>query len=179
MSIASIASRMLLRTFIGVTALVNLTACTSNLDDPFGVKSRHAEERRAECQQVYEIKRAGYDQTRAIYDQEIFFTDMKKTQAGFLKRAEIYLDTANSLEALHVGDKDLNLLKSYLVASFRHQAQASRDLAPFAEIERNIVSASERSEAHQAVIARVDPYIGLEYAIEVYCEGGDAPSVPL
>lgn len=166
---------MLLRTFIGVTALVNLTACASNLDDPFGVKARRAEERRAECQQVYEIKRSGQAQASAIYDH----TDIKPTQAGFLKRAEIYLDTASSLEALHMGDNNLNLLKGYLAASFRHQAEASRDLAPFAEAERNIASANDRSEAHQAIVARVDPYIGLEYAIEVYCEGGDMPSTPL
>lgn len=158
---------------------MNLTACTSNLDDPFRVKSRRAEERRAECQQIYEIKRAGEAQVSAIYDQEIFFTEMKKTQAGYLKHAEIYLATANSLEALSVGDKNLSLLKLHLVASFRHQAAASRDLAPFAEAERTITSANDRSEAHQTVIARVDPYIGLEYAIEVYCEGGDMPSAPL
>ncbi|ESA32743.1 hypothetical protein N836_24340 [Leptolyngbya sp. Heron Island J] len=178
MPIAPSASQMLLRTFIGVTALVNLTACTSDLDDPFGIKARRTEDRRAECQQVYEITRASYDQVMATYDQEIFYTDIKLTQAGYLKHAEIEVDTANSLESLELSNKDLNLLKSYLAASFRHQAAVSRDLAPFAEAERNITSANERSKAYQAVIAREDPYVGLEYAIEVYCEGGDMPSAP-
>ncbi len=87
---------------------MTLTACNSNLDDPFGVKARRAEARRAEYQQVYEITRANYEQSSAVYDQEIFFTDMKPTQAGYLKQAKIDLDTASSLEALQLGNKELN-----------------------------------------------------------------------
>ena len=166
---------MLLQAFVGVTALVNFTACASNLDDPFGAKARRAEERRAECQQVYEITKANYDQSRAVYDH----ADVRPTQADSLKRAEIYIATASSLDALPLGDQNLNLLKGYLAESFRHDAERYRALAPFAEAERNLTSANDRSEAHQTVIARENPYVGLEYAIEVYCEGGDMQSAPL
>lgn len=167
---------MLGRMIIGTAALLSLTACTSDLDDPIGVKKRRAEERRAECSQIYEIKQANYEQGVATYAQEVFFSDTKLTQAGFLKRAENHLDTARALETLELSDKNLRLLNSYLAESFRHQAKTSRDLAPFAEVERTITAANERSSAHQAVLARANPYEGLDYAIEVYCEGGNMPS---
>lgn len=57
--------KMVLRTFIGVTVLVNLTACTFNLDDPIGAKSRRAEERRAEL-----LGGFGVEQQDHFYDVE-------------------------------------------------------------------------------------------------------------
>ena len=176
---AAIVRQIFLRMFIGMTVFVNLTSCALDLDDPFGTKARRAEDRRSECQQVYEIKRASYEQIMATFDQEIFYTDTQITQAGHLKQAEIRAETANSLNALQLSDKDLNLLKSHLAASFLNQAEVSRALAFFADTERSIASTDERSEAHQAVIDREDPYDGLEYAIEVYCDGGDMPTAAL
>ncbi|MEO1508938.1 MAG: hypothetical protein AAFU84_14965 [Cyanobacteria bacterium J06633_23] len=167
---------MLWRVFIGIAALLSLTACTSDLDDPIGVKKRRAEARRAECSQIYGIKQASYEQGVATYAQDVFFSDTKLTQEGMLKRAEDHLDTARALETLELGDKNLRLLNTYLAESFRHRAKKSRDLAPFAEVERTITSANERSSAHQAIVARANPYDGLDYALEVYCEGGKMPS---
>lgn len=171
--------QMLLRMLISTVALMNLTACTFDLDDPTGTRQRRVEKRRAECQQIYDIKQTDYEQGMATYAREVFFDDAQPTQAGFLKRAEISLDTANALEALDLTDKNLRLLNSYLAAKFRYEAKTSRDMAPFAEIERTITSASDRSAIHQAVVARVNPFDGASYALEVYCEGGNMPSSPL
>ena len=113
------------------------------------------------------------------HTREVFFADGNLTRAGFLKQAEIHLDTARRLEALELDDKNLRIVSSYLAASYRHQAQTARDMMPFAEVERTITSANDRSPAHQAVILRANPYDGVDYALEVYCEGGDMPSVLL
>ena len=161
---------------IGTAVQLSLTACTFDLDDPTGAKYHRAQGRRAECQQLYDITQADYEQAAATYAQEVFFADSNLTREGFLKRAEIYLGTAQALEALELDDKNLRILSSNLAASYRHQAETSRDMAPFAEIERTITSANDRSPAHQAVVARANPYHGVEYALEVYCEGGNMPS---
>lgn len=167
---------MLLRILTCATVLANLTACTFDLDDPIGSKQRRAEKRRAECQQIYDIQQANYEQGIATDAQDVFFADTNPTQAGLLKRAEIYLDTAHALEALDLGDKHLRLLNSSLGASFRHRSKTSRDMAPFAEVERDITSANDRLPAHQAVVARANPYDGVDYTLEVYCEGDNMPS---
>ena len=167
----SLSSKTLVRMIIGIATLINLGACTFDLDDPTGSQGRRAQERQAECQQVYALDQANYEQVLAIYTQDGFSVDQKLTQAGFLEEAEIYLNRAQALEALDLDDYNLELLSSYLAGSLRHQAQRSRDLAPFAAVERAITSANDRSLAHQAVVARINPYNGGRYILELYCQG--------
>ena len=170
--------QMSLRMFVGITALLNLTACTIDLDDPTGVKQRRAKERHAECQQIYAIQNAHYEQNMAAYKQGLA-ADGTQTQEGLLQEAEVSLRTADTLETLELEDGNLKSLSLELAVGLRQLAEAKRAMAPFADAERAITSANDRSPAHQAsVVQRSDAsshYSGLSYALEVYCEGGPDP----
>ena len=171
---------MSLRMLIGITTLLSLTSCTFDLDDPTGVKERRAKERRAECQQIYDIKNAHYEQRMAAYRQGLA-ADGTRTREGLLKEAEVPWRTADRLEALELEDQNLKSLSLELAAGLRQLAEAYRAMAPFADVERTITSANDRSAAHQAsVVQRGNAsrhYAGISYALEVYCEGGDPPSL--
>ncbi|NET30548.1 MAG: hypothetical protein F6K19_00900 [Cyanothece sp. SIO1E1] len=171
---------MLLRRLVGTTALLSLTACHFDLDDPIGAKQRRAKERLAECQQIYNITNVHYEQNMAAYEQGLA-ADGTRTREGLLKEAEVPLRTADTLEALELGDENLKSLSLDLAASLRQQAEAYGAMAPFAEVERTITSANDRSPAHQAVVVQASDanglYADISYALEFYCEGGNPPSI--
>ncbi|MEM6520620.1 MAG: hypothetical protein AAF722_14970 [Cyanobacteria bacterium P01_C01_bin.70] len=171
--------RIFWRIFTGMTALLSLTACTFDLDDPTGAKQRRAKERRVECQQIdSSITTAHYEQAMAAYKQGLA-ANGTQTQAGLLAEAEVSLRTTDVLEALELEDENLQSMSLNIAAGLRQMAEAKRDMAPFADIEATITSANDRSAAHQAsVVQRNDAsryYAGTLRAIESYCEG-DAPS---
>lgn len=163
---------------MGTPVLLSLTACTGDLDDPFGAKQRLAEERRAECQRVYDITEAENENTQVAYRGNLA-ADGTETSEGLLKVAEVPLQTADLLEALEVEDQNLKSLSLELAIGLRQLAAAKRTLAPFADVERTITSANDRSPAHQASVVQRDEasrhYGGVLRALESYCEGGDLP----
>ena len=171
--------RISLRRLASVTILLPLATCTGNLDDPFGNKQRRAEERRAECQQTYNITRAYEEQSSAIRKQNLT-TDGAHTQEGLLKELEVSLQTADKLETLVVDDQNLKRLNLELATSLRQIVEAERAMAPFAEVEDRITSANDRSPDHQAIVLQKKAvgqyYGGMLYALEVYCEGGKPPT---
>ncbi|MEO1349002.1 MAG: hypothetical protein AAFW84_09400 [Cyanobacteria bacterium J06635_15] len=162
--------------FIGTTALLSLTACTFDLDDPFGAQQRLAEERRAECQQIYDITEVHYEQAMAAYKGNLA-ADGTQTREGLLEEAEVSLQTAALLEALETEDQNLKRLSLELATGLRQLTEAKRMMAPFADVQRTITSANDRSPAHQASVVQMDEasghYGGMLYALEVYCEGGN------
>ncbi|MBE7384817.1 MAG: hypothetical protein F6J95_025815 [Leptolyngbya sp. SIO1E4] len=164
---------------MGIPILLSLTACTGDLDDPFGAKQRLAEERRAECQRIYDITEAHNENTLAVYRGNLA-PDGTQTREGLLKVAEVPLQTADLLEALKVEEQNLKSLSLELATGLRQLAAAERTLAPFADVERTITSANDRSPAHQASVVQRDEasshYGGILRALEFYCEGGDLPS---
>lgn len=170
---------MFLRMFIGTTTLLSLTACTFDVDDSTGVKQRLAEERRAECQQVYTITNAHDEQNIAAYKQGLA-ADGTRTREGLLAEAEVPLKTADALAALSLADQNLKRLSLELAAGLRQLAEAKRMMAPFVDVERTITSANDRSPAHQASVVQRDEASGhygeILYALKVYCEGGEPPS---
>lgn len=167
------------RRLASIAILSILTACTGDLDDPFGNKQRRAEERQAECQQTYNITRAHERQSSATYRQNLT-ADGARTQEGLLKELEVSLQTATMLEGLAIDDQNLKRLNLELATSLRQIAEAKRAMAPFAEVERTITSANDRSPAHQAIVVRRNEvgryYGGMLYALEVYCDGGKPPT---
>ena len=169
---------MLLRMLMGTPIVLGLTACTGDLDDPFRVKQRRAEERRAECQQVYNITNANYEQNMAAYQQGLA-ADGTQTREGLLNEAEVPLHTAEVLEALALEDENLQSLSLKLAAGLRQMAEAQRAMVPFADVERTITSANDRSTIHQASVVQRDDasshYGGLLRALEVYCNGNEFP----
>ena len=168
-----------LRKLASIAILLPLTACTGDLDDPFGNKQRLAEERRAECQQTYNITRAHEKQSSATRQQNLT-ADGARTQEDLLKELEVSLQTADMLDLLAIDDQNLKRLNLELATSLRQIAEAKRAMAPFAEVERTITSANDRSSAHQAIVVRRNEvgqyYGGMLYALEVYCDGGNPPT---
>lgn len=166
------------RLFIGTTALLGLTACTFDLDDPTGARQRRAAARRAECQQIYTITEAHTEQAGTAYRQGLA-ADGTRTQAGLLAEAEVPLRTAEVLEALALEDDNLQSLSFNLAAGLRQMAEAKRAMAPFADAERTITSANDRSIAHQASVVNRDEasrdYGGVLRALEAYCDGDEFP----
>lgn len=146
---------MLLQRLIATTFLVSLTACGLSLDDPTGAKARRAEERRAECQQV--------NIARETMSTEAMRSPFQPTDV---------------LTMLALEDKNLQILSSEIAARLQLLAEAEHHQASFADIERTITSANDRSEAHQAsVVERGEAwsdYAGVSYALEHYCNGSDA-----
>ena len=136
--------RWLVSTFV----LLSLTACTGGLDDPHGVKQRRAEERKAECQQIYSLK---------------------------AKDMENSLQTADTLEALDLEDRNLQVLSLELATHLRLLDEAERTVASFADVEQYIASANKRSSVHQASVVernRIwEDYAGVSYTLELYCKG--------
>ena len=172
--------QMFWRMCIGTTALLGLTAWSVDINEPTGGKQYRAEQRRAECQRVHNITNAHYEQNMAAYRQGLA-TDGTQTQAGLLKQAEVPIRTADILETLELEDKSLQSVSSYIAMGLRQMARADRAMALFANIERTITSANERSAAHQASVVQKDEasryYAGALYTLEVYCEGGHLPSI--
>lgn len=170
--------RMFGRMFIGTTALLSLTACTFDLDDPTGVRQRRAEARRAECQQVYTITEAHTEQALTAYEQGLA-ADGTRTREGLLAEAEVPLRTTEVLEALALEDENLQSLSFNLAAGLRQMAEAKRAMAPFADVERTITPANDRSVAHQASVVKRDEasrdYGGVLRALEAYCDGDEFP----
>ncbi|MEL6401877.1 MAG: hypothetical protein AAFR26_22815 [Cyanobacteria bacterium J06626_4] len=170
--------RTLGRMFIGATALLGLTACTFDLDDPTGVRQRRAEERYAECQKISIITNAQDEQAVAAYQQGLA-TDGVQTREGLLAEAEVSLRAAGMLEALALKDENLQSLSLNLAARLRQMAEAKRAMAPFADVERTITSANDRSAVHQASVVQRDEvssnYGGVLRALEAYCDGDELP----
>ena len=159
--------------------LLSLTACTFDLDDPMGVLQRRAEERHPECQQLYDITNEHYKQSIIAYEQGLA-ADGTPTSEGLLEGAKVPLHTADRLEALGFKDENLQSLSFHLAAGLRQIAEAQRSMAPFANAERTITSANDRSTVHQASIVQRDEanaqYAGALRALEAYCEGKDLPA---
>ena len=171
--------RTFLRKLTSIAVLLSLTACTGDLDDPFGNKQRRAEERQAECQQTYNTTRAYYEQSSTTRRQNLT-ADGVLTQEGVLKGLEVSLQTADTLEGLAVDDQNLKRLNLEIAASLRQIVEAERAMAPFAEVERTLTSANDRSPAHQAIVVRRKEvgqyYSGMLYALEFFCDGGSPPT---
>ena len=96
-----------------------------------------------------------------------------------LAEAEVPLRTAEVLEALALEDENLQSLSFNLAAGLRQMAEAKRAMAPFADVERTITSANDRSVAHQASVVKRDEasrdYGGVLRALEAYCDGDEFP----
>lgn len=171
--------RLSQRLFIGMMTLLSVTACTFDLDDPTRAKARLAQDRHAECQKIYGITNAHHENSMTAYGQGLA-DDGTQTQIGFIRQAEVPMLTADKLESLEFEDQNLKGLSLELAKGLRQQAEAYRAMAPFADVERTIASANDRSLAHQAVVVQVSDasslYGNVSYALEVYCEGGEPPS---
>ena len=158
--------------------LLSLAACTFDLDDPMGELQRRAEERRPECQQLYGITEEHYEQRMAAYRQGLA-PDGVQSPEDFPEEAKVSLRYADRLETIEFKDTNLQSLSFQLAAELRQVAKAERALAPFADIERTITSANDRSTAHQASVVQMNEannqYAGKLRALESYCEGEDLP----
>ncbi|MEM6434738.1 MAG: hypothetical protein AAF773_12925, partial [Cyanobacteria bacterium P01_D01_bin.115] len=167
------------RMCLGTAALLGVTACTFDLDDPTGIKQRRAEARRAECQQIYDITNAHYEQNMAVYEQGLA-ADGTRTREGLLEEAKVPLRNADILEALELEDENLQNLSLDIAAGLRQMSEAKRAMAPFADVERTITSANDRSAVHQASVVQRNEasryYAGTLRALEFYCEGDDLPA---
>ncbi|MEM8612397.1 MAG: hypothetical protein AAGF93_10295 [Cyanobacteria bacterium P01_H01_bin.105] len=169
-----------MRIITSTSVLLSLTACTFDLDDPMGTYQRRANERHPECQQLYGITGEHYEQSMVAYEQGLA-ADGTPTIEGLLEGAKIPLHTADRLEALGFKDDDLQSLSFHLAAGLRQIAEAQRAMAPFADVERTITSANDRSTAHQASVVQRDEasgqYASALRALEAYCEGKDLPTL--
>lgn len=158
--------------------LLSLTACTGDLDDPFGAQQRRAKERRAECQQIYSITEAHDEQSMDAYRGNLT-ADGVQTREGLFKEAEVPLRTADVLKALELEDENLQSMSLNIAMGLRQISEAKRAMAPFADVERIITSANDRSAAHQASVVQMSEassyYAGTLRAVEFYCQGGDSP----
>ncbi len=167
--------RQLIRSTV---VLLGLTACTFDLDDPTGARQRRAAARRTECQQIYTITEAHTEQAGTAYEQGLT-ADGFRTQEGLLAEAEVPLRTAEVLETLVLEDENLQGLSLKLAAVLRQMAEAKQAMASFAEVERTITSANDRSVAHQAIVGQRDnvrrDYGGMLRALEAYCDGDEFP----
>lgn len=173
-------SRIFAQIITSAGVLLSLAACTFDLDDPMGVLQRRAEERHPECQQFYGITDEHHEQSMVVYEQGLA-ADGTQTSEGLLEGAKIPLRTADRLEALGFKDANLQSLSFHLAAGLRQIAEAQRAMAPFADVERAITSANDRSTVHQASVVQRDEasgqYAGALRALEAYCEGKDLPAL--
>ncbi|MEO0869517.1 MAG: hypothetical protein AAFY17_13990 [Cyanobacteria bacterium J06642_11] len=128
---------------LAATLLLNATACTGDLDDPFGVKQRLAQERRVECQQVHTITEAYSDEATAVRVQHILSNGETPSSENLMKtEAELSRKTIEALETLSLEDQDIKHMSLELASSLRKKAD-------------------EDSEYYGVIL----------YALEVYCEG--------
>lgn len=172
--------RIFVQIITDTVVLLNLAACTFDLDDPWGKLQRRAEERRSECQQIYNITDEHYEQSMIAYKQGLS-DDGTPTTEGLLEGAKVPLNTVDKLEVLEFKDANLQSLSFHLAAKLRQVTKAQRALAPFSDIERTITSANDRSTDHQASIVQRDEasrqYAAALRALEAYCEGKDLPAL--
>lgn len=170
----------LVQIITSTSVLLSLTACTFDLDDPMGTYQRRANERHPECQQLYNITDEHYEQSVVAYEQGLA-ADGTQTSEGLLEGAKIPLRTADKLEALGFEDANLQSLSFHLATGLRQIAEAQRSMAPFADVERTITSANDRSTVHQASVVQRDKasgqYASALRALEAYCEGKDLPAL--
>ena len=168
-------SPILIRFAGSALACLSLTACTFDLDDPFGIKQRRAYERYPECQQVYNLVDRYTEDSLAAYEQNLSAAGLQ-TEAGLLAEAEVSRHSAEQLLALDLGDEDLEAIGSQLAARLQETERVRRELAPLAEAEPS----SERDKALQAAISRRNEanrrYAGGLRELEHYCEGGELNS---